>query len=78
MKCDGRNWVVVGIAVAGEERLEVVVGKHLVALEKAVVVGADSTGRAWFGLVVMRREEVRSVAELRWHFLVEEDSIETL
>lgn len=41
-----------------------VVDKRLVALEKAAVVGVDSTGHAWFGLAVVRMEEVRSVVGL--------------
>ena len=59
--------MVVGIAVVAEEgRLGVgVEDKRLVGLGKAVVVEEDSIERAWSGSVVERREEVRSVAELR-------------
>jgi hypothetical protein len=42
-----------------------VVGNRLVALEKVAEVGVDSIGRGLFGSVVVRMEEVHSVAELQ-------------
>jgi hypothetical protein len=57
--CGAKNWAP-GIAVVAG----VVEGRRLLGRERAVVVGVGSIVPVRFGLVVMRREVVRSVAEL--------------
>ena len=67
----GRNPVEeVRIAVAGAGLLGVVVRIVLLVMGRTAVVGVDSTvlGNAWFGLVVVMREEEHSVVAGLWIF----------
>jgi hypothetical protein len=66
--CGGRNFEEgVRIAVVAGEWLGVVEGIGLLAMERTVVgvVGSTGLGDDWFGLVVVRRGEERSVVGLR-------------